>query len=143
MWDSMGLTEEIVATACEVATAGTSRIAACARSAASCEGRLKVGLSHALDGRSGLAVMPEVGNVDLTVRRGDEPVLCELKTFPTDCGRAGKPEPVPPQWPGHLAKVRRAAAEQLHVTKIRLDGPRLAHLDVMLARQEDSSTRRS
>jgi hypothetical protein len=30
--------------------------------------------------------------------------------------------------------VRRAAAEQLHVEKIRLDGPRFAHLYVMLAR---------
>jgi hypothetical protein len=42
----MGLTEDIVATACEVATAGASQIAACARGGASCEGWLKVELSH-------------------------------------------------------------------------------------------------
>jgi len=52
-------------------------------------------------------------------------------------------EPVPPQWPEHLVKVRRAAAEQLHVEKIRLDGPRFAHLYVMLASWEDRSRRRS
>lgn len=165
----MGLTEDIVAAACAVATTGTSQIAACARSGASCEGWLKVELSHALDRLPGVMVTPEAGNVDLTVRRGDELVLCELKTFPTNYGRAGKPitnfiagvvadleklasrtnertrglaiwmayyipEPVPPQWPEHLVKVRRSAAEQLHVEKIRLDGSRFAHLYVMLAR---------
>jgi len=165
----MGLTEDVVATACEVVVAGTSQIAACARSGASCEGWLKVELSHALDRLPGVVVTPEAHNVDLTIRRGNDVVLCELKTFPTNYGRAGKPitnfiasvvrdleklasrtdertqglsiwmayyipEPVPPQWPAHLAKVKRAAAEQLHVEKIRLDGPRFAHLYVMLAR---------
>ena len=159
----MGLTEDVVATACTVATAGASQIAACARGGASCEGWLKVELSHALGSLPGVAVAAELDNVDLTVRRGDELVLCELKTFPTNYGRGGKPitnfisgvvsdleklalrtnektrglaiwmayyipEPVPPQWPDHLAKVRHAAAEQLRVEKIRLDGPRFAHL---------------
>ena len=165
----MGLTEDIVATACEVATAGTSQIAACARSGGSCDGWLKVELSHALGALPGVLAVPEAGNVDLTVIRDDEEVLCELKTFATNYGRSGKPitnfiagvvhdleklaartdvktkglaiwmayyipEPVPPQWPEHLAKVRRAAAEQLRVEKIRLDGPRFAHLYVMLAK---------
>jgi hypothetical protein len=87
----MGLTEDVVATACAVATSGASQIAACARGGASCEGWLKVELSHALGALPGVAVATEVGNVDLTVRRGGEIVLCELKTFPTNYGRAGKP----------------------------------------------------
>jgi hypothetical protein len=74
-----------------VAAAGTSQIATCARSGASCEGWLKVELSHALDRLPGVWVTPEADNVDLTVRPGDELVLCELKTFPTNYGGAGKP----------------------------------------------------
>jgi len=165
----MGLTEDVVASACEVATAGASRIAACARGGASCEGWLKVELLHALGALPGVVVAVEVDNVDLSVRRADEAVLCELKTFPTNYGRAGKPitnfiagvvrdletlgartdertrglsiwmayyipEPVPPQWQEHLAKVRRAAAEQLKVERIRLDDQRFAHLYAMLSR---------
>ena len=165
----MGLVDDVVTTAGAVAQVGRSQIATCARSGGSCEGWLKVELSHALGALPDVAVLTEAGNVDLTISRGDEVVLCELKTFPTNYGRSGKPitnfiasvvhdleklaartdegtrglsiwmayyipEPVPPQWPEHLAKVRRAAAEQLKVQRVRLDGERFAHLYAMLSR---------
>jgi len=77
----------------ELAISGRNRIAACAVWRISCEGWLKVEILHSLAEiiERPDDIGPEEENVDLTVRRESEKVLIELKTFPTNYGRAGKP----------------------------------------------------
>jgi hypothetical protein len=79
----------------EVVLSGRSRVIVCAAHRISCEGWLKVeSLRSLVEGFStatGTDVRPERANVDLTVQSPSERVLIELKTFPTNYGRGGKP----------------------------------------------------
>jgi len=91
----MSLVDSIIDKTVEIALSGRSRIATCAAYGVSCEWWLKTELLHALDEAlttsSEVEVLPEAKNIDLTVRTRTEQVLLELKTFPTNYGRSGKP----------------------------------------------------
>lgn len=80
----------------QVVQDGISRISQCATEGISCEGWLKVELLHRLSSSEGAGgeltrVYPERGNVDLTIHGLGQEALLELKTFPTNYGRSGKP----------------------------------------------------
>ena len=91
----MSLTDEIINKVVEVTLSGRSRIAVCAHYGISCEGWLKVEIISALTPLLAnwldLSIVPEADNVVLTVQTETEQVLLELKTFPTNYGRGGKP----------------------------------------------------
>lgn len=91
----MSLVDTILGKVVEVASSGCSRIAVCARYGVSCEGWLKVELLHrlveTLASYDDIEIVSEAQNIDLTVRSVSEQVLLELKTFPTNYGRSGKP----------------------------------------------------
>lgn len=78
-----------------VLVTGVERIANASRLRISCEGWLKLELLTALSireaGNPPLDVRAELDNVDITVSRGPERCLVELKTFPTNYGGTGKP----------------------------------------------------
>ncbi len=123
-------------------------------------------LVAALGRSEGTEILVEFRNVDLTVRTRSEEVLVQLKTFPTNYGRAGKPitnfvagvaddlrklaekrpstgiglaawmayvvpEPIPPSWPGHLARIEAASTRTLRAERIPLWGKAFANLYVM------------
>ena len=87
--------DTIVKNVAEVATSGRSRIATCAAYGVSCEGWLKVELlqrfTRVLQAVPGADIEPELQNVDLTISTPSQRFLIELKTFPTNYGRSGKP----------------------------------------------------
>ena len=91
----MLLADRILDKIVEVASSGRSRIAVCDLYGVSCEGWLKVELLRAftatLLSSDNAEILPEHQNVDLTIRTASEEVLLELKTFPTNYGRPGKP----------------------------------------------------
>ena len=76
---------------------GLSRIEFCALHRVSCEGWLKVellqslSLAIAVSNNEDANVRSELDNVDLTIWTPSQRVLLELKTFPTNYGRGGKP----------------------------------------------------
>ena len=92
---SQSLANTIIAKAIEIATLGRSQIGICAAYGVSCEGWLKVellrGLALKFQSSENVEIAPEAANIDLIVRAGAQQVLLELKTFPTNSGRGGKP----------------------------------------------------
>lgn len=165
----MPLVDVIVDAIVEVAREGRSRIATCALLGVSAEGWLKVELLRKLAQDlhpDSHRILPEWERIDLAVEAGVERVLVQLKTFPTNYGRAGKPitnfiagvvedleklsrkregratglaawmayvipEPVPPTWPGHLAKVQAAAGSTRRQERIPLWEKASANLYIM------------
>jgi len=91
----MPLVDIVIDKTVELALSGRWRIATCAAHGVSCEGWLKVEVLHslyeALGSFSEIEIIPEARNVDLTVQTRTERLLLELKTFPTNYGRTGKP----------------------------------------------------
>lgn len=87
--------EEIVETIRATARGSTSRIGVCAAAGVSCEGWLKVELLHAFTlkfgDEAGVEIVPEQQHVDLVVSHPRGKLLLELKTFPCNYGRSGKP----------------------------------------------------
>jgi hypothetical protein len=114
-------------------------------------------------------ILAEWEKIDLAVETDAERVLVQLKTFPTNYGRAGKPitnfivgvvqdleklsrkrggsatglaawiayvipEPMPPTWAGHLAKVQGAARGTRHEERIPLWKNAFANLSIMESR---------
>jgi len=84
----------------ETAKLGQGNISICAHYRISCEGWLKVELLTRLTAlflgkRIDAEVFPEYGikrkKIDLAIQSPDELILLELKTFPTNYGKAGKP----------------------------------------------------
>ncbi len=74
---------------------GGSRIAVAAAFRVSCEGWLKVELLKSLWESFGNSetseILPESDHFDLVVKSESQTVRIELKTFPTNYGRSGKP----------------------------------------------------
>lgn len=90
----MGLAEQVIDAIVDTAVAGRSRIVACAIKGVSCEGWPKVELLWRLLGifdADMTEITPELNGVDLVIRGQSEEMLIELKTFPTNYGRTGKP----------------------------------------------------
>ncbi len=91
----MSLTDQIIDRVVEVILSGRSRIVVCAHYGVSCEGWLKVelltGLTPLLAHWPDMTIVPEANQVDLTIQTKTDQVLLELKTFPTNYGRGGKP----------------------------------------------------
>ena len=86
---------EVVETVRETVRGSSSRISVCAASGVSCEGWLKVELLHAFVSKfgdaDGVEIVPEQQRVDLVVSHPQGKLLLELKTFPCNYGRSGKP----------------------------------------------------
>jgi hypothetical protein len=86
---------EIVEIIRETTRGLSSRISVCAAAGVSCEGWLKVELLHAftlkVGAADGVEIVPEQQRVDLVVSHPGGKVLLELKTFPCNYGRSGKP----------------------------------------------------
>lgn len=91
----MSLVDSIIREVLLVASSGRRQISVCASHGVSCEGWLKTELlcrfEESLALSDGVEIFPEAQNVDLTIRSTSEEVLLELKTFPTNFGRSGKP----------------------------------------------------
>lgn len=90
----MSLLDQVIDKVVEVAVTGRSRIVVCAAYGISCEGWLKVEIVRALSSAVAVdrtEILPEWQNIDLTIRSVSEKVLLQLKTFPTNYGRSGKP----------------------------------------------------
>lgn len=86
------LVDQVIQVAIRVVTDGISRIRTCSNARVSCEGWLKVELAHAfVNCVPPVDVIPELDNTDLFLKSGEQEVLVELKTFPTNYGQSGKP----------------------------------------------------
>jgi hypothetical protein len=86
---------EVLRTIRETVRSSSSRISVCAAAGVSCEGWLKVELLHAFASKfgdaDGVEIVPEQQHVDLVVSHPQGKLLLELKTFPCNYGRSGKP----------------------------------------------------
>ncbi len=89
------LVDSILEEITKVINTGASRVLVCALYRVSCEGWLKVELLKALTGtfvgKSDVELLPEIDDIDLTVKAAEQQVYIELKTFPTNYGGGGKP----------------------------------------------------
>jgi hypothetical protein len=91
----MALVDVVAERIVEVVRVGASRIAVCAVFRVSCEGWLKIELLKSfceLFGHSETnGVLSESDHFDLVVKSDGQTARIELKTFPTNYGRSGKP----------------------------------------------------
>ena len=91
----MELVDHVVDRITEVVNEGRMRIAECAASGVSCEGWLKIellkSLSESLSETGANEIITEADHFDLVVTTDSQTIRIELKTFPTNYGRSGKP----------------------------------------------------
>ena len=91
----MSLVDSIIERVIEVTRVGRARIVVSGVFGVSCEGWLKVellkGLWEMLGDSPEQEILPEADNIDLAVKADRQWVRIELKTFPTNYGRSGKP----------------------------------------------------
>jgi hypothetical protein len=87
----MTLVDEMVSIACSVATAGQSFIAERAGQSRSCVAWFRREIVQALSELPDVTVVEGREYIDLTVTRGAEQVLCQVKAFPTNYKSFGQP----------------------------------------------------